>query len=550
MKTIQLTLFFHLLSLGASYSSTAVWVIPDCVRVNPQTGHVFENSDAYPPDDRWRPEYRNLNSVWRQDGNHNKMVLWGGRNEYLSAQIILERKNCVLSGITIDIDDLKGPETIPSEKNITLFKEWYIEVTRPSEAYIKPIDLGWYPEVLIPLNKDGLRTFGAPFLRSRSNEWYPKSTKPSLLAGYFHSYNSACRSLYKSTIVIQGKTGETDFKHSIPIELEVKDFTLPDEYHFIPSLNAYGQPFRDANRTMEYFQIAHRHRCLCESFNPKPPFQGRGANIKIDWQSYDETLSPFLDGSAFTSKSNYYGPGMGRPIARVYLPFTGNKSWLGKAVPYGDPDHERSYQEVLKQIEQHYDDKGWKETTLVFFINDFDECKTKEGHEWVEYYGKLLWSAGLKDPSRFRYRFDSGALRNISEHIPEWTPDYLIDKLNEINMWVVCGAWKYISVKETATLRQQGKDIWFYFSNTSGEPCIGSCYIDAELIGLRTWPWIGMAIRIDFRLHLGMDLRRRGERSDGPILGRAKQALGEMETPVLSMMAHSLGLKTYVLRSG
>jgi len=474
-----------------AHSSINIWAVSDSVRVNPQTGRVFENSKIYPAHDRWRSEYRMQNSVWHSDGDSQKIFLWGIRNEYVSAQLILEKDDQDLTEITLTIGDLQGPDTISHEKNLTLFKEWYIEVTRPSEAYIRPLGLGWYPEILIPLDKNGLEKMGMPFsLPDKLNDIPNQINQALWLDVYIPKRISA--GLYKSEITIQGMAAGESWIRIVPLELEILDFDLPDTYHFVPSLNTYGQPFRDKNRMLEYYQIAHQHRSLCESFNPKPSFQGRGSELKIQWQSYDKMLSPLLDGSAFTSRYGYYGPGEGQPISRIYLPFTSNKSWLGKAVPPGDPDHETTYQEALRQIENHFDEMGWKQTTRVFFINDFDETKTVEGHDSVEYYGKILWSAGLKNPSRFRYRFDSGALRNISHHIPEWTPDFLINKLDPVNMWVVCGAWQYISAKETAKLLQQGKDVWFYFSNTSGEPCIGSCYIDAELIGLRTWPWICM----------------------------------------------------------
>ncbi len=117
MKTIPLILISFFLSLHTAHSSISIWAVPDSVRVNPQTGRIFENSEAYPANDRWQPEYRNQNSVWRQDGNDHKLFLWGGRNEYVSAQIVLEREDRDLTEITIGIGDLEGPETIPCSKN-------------------------------------------------------------------------------------------------------------------------------------------------------------------------------------------------------------------------------------------------------------------------------------------------------------------------------------------------------------------------------------------------------------------------------------------------
>ncbi len=489
---IHLLLSILILSISnlvfASEDSLQVWAVPDTVRVDPQSGQVFENSDAYPTDDRWQTEYRDTNSVWKEKGK-GTLSLRGARNEYVAAQIILEKTQQNIEQITINISDLKGPGIIERDKNIALFKEWYIQVTRPSEAYIKPIGLGWYPEALIPLDKQLPGDFGMPFNIPDKRNDIPDQQNQTLWIDIYIP-KTAEKGLYEGSMNISYKSGDNISASTIPLRLEIWDFSLPDTFHLAPSLNTYGTPFRDEERKIQYFQIAHRHRCLCESFNPKPDFSGQGKELKLDWQKYDNIMSPMLDGSVFTDEYGYYGPGTGKSVSRIYLPFTSNKRWLGGAVPRGEPEHVETYQEALRQIEQHFMDKGWDKTTLVFFINDFDETKTIEGHESVEYYGKVLWNAGLNNPSQFAYRFDSGAFRNISHHIPEWTTSSLIEKLDEVTMWVICGAWRYISADGVANLRKQGKDAWFYFSNTSGEPCIGSCYIDAELIGLRTWPWI------------------------------------------------------------
>ncbi|RJP32602.1 MAG: DUF4091 domain-containing protein [Candidatus Omnitrophota bacterium] len=483
--------FLLLIIAPVAYTDTPpvkIRAVPDTVRIDPQTGRVFEDSDAYPFADRWKHEYKDRNSVWREDDGAS-ISLWGGRNEYVAAQIVLERTGDAVENISISISDLHGPETIRRENNIALFKEWYIEITRPSEAYVKSIGTGWYPEVLIPLDEQGLGEFGMPFSIPDKRNGIPNQQNQLVWIDIFIP-KSIANGFYEGSVVITGGNGNDGFHVQIPLKLEVLDFSLPDTFHLAPSLNTYGQPFQDKERTIEYFQIAHQHRCLCESFNPKPAFRGIGANLKLNWEDYDRAMSPLLDGSAFTDKHDYYGPGTGRPISRIYLPFTNNKSWLGQAAPRGSDEHENTFKEALRQFEAHFAEKGWEQTKLVFFINDFDETKTIEGHEAVVYYGNLLWSAGLKDPSRFAYRFDSGAFRDVSHHIPDWTTDSLIAKLDVVNMWVVCGAWRYISADGVAKLREKGKEAWFYFSNTSGEPCIGSCYIDAELIGLRTWPWI------------------------------------------------------------
>src|SRR5205807_6766340 len=44
-------------------------------------------------------------------------------------------------------------------------------------------------------------------------------------------------------------------------------------------------------------------------------------DIQFDWTSYDARLGKYLDGSAFTEKYGYSGPGYGVPTELLILPF-------------------------------------------------------------------------------------------------------------------------------------------------------------------------------------------------------------------------------------
>ena len=52
-----------------------------------------------------------------------------------------------------------------------------------------------------------------------------------------------------------------------------------------------------------------------------PALTVSGADVKIDWSKYDARLGKYLDGSAFTGKYGYNGPGYGVPIEFLMLPF-------------------------------------------------------------------------------------------------------------------------------------------------------------------------------------------------------------------------------------
>lgn len=229
----------------------------------------------------------------------------------------------------------------------------------------------------------------------------------------------------------------------------------------------------------------------------KPGVSGKGKNLKLDWNEYDRLYGEALDGSLYTEKFGYRGPGEGMPLERAYMPFTSAEWPVGKD-GMGEPWHEESYHKALLEIEKHFDQKKWTGTELAFFINDYDEPTRKEQFADIQYFGKLLRSAPLKHQDRIKYRIDIGHFADIETRIPDWNTDTVLAVLGPvIDLWVTCAGTPYVNHRLMSKLVNLiGRDVWFYTSNTAGEPCIGSQYLDSELLGLRTWAWITWKYKI------------------------------------------------------
>jgi hypothetical protein len=281
-----------------------------------------------------------LNSVW----NGSEISLFGGKNEVVSFNLIMEAPQTTLTSLNVAVSTLNGPNgnSISSRpatgnevfnfagRNIELFYVRYLKIEGLSvlayegyyyderhipERFRRPYDLntgegsgGWtdrpdhdkyYPEIAVPLE------LSSPFeIRGGTSQciwcdiYIPKQTSPGN---------------YTGTVTVS-KNGAS--LREIPITLSVRNFELPDEPSaktmvFIDLENLgdrylaekYPDPGSDLyNKLMNienlHFQLAHRHKISLID-NPIPPDQMGDA-----WVSR-------LDGGLFTSAKGYAGIGEG-----------------------------------------------------------------------------------------------------------------------------------------------------------------------------------------------------------------------------------------------
>jgi len=180
------------------------------------------------------------NSVW--DGA--TVSLFGARNEIVAFQVILEANSEGAQTVDVTVSDLVGdkggvitgshPLPAPNDYigvGVELFTEHYLNVTQYSyydpgcggfytTAAANPQITGWIPDALIPLSAaPGMG--GAPFnIAANMNQgvwvdiYIPKLAPLGL-------YTGMLTVTVNSVIAAQ-----------LPIQLQVLDFTLPDETHY------------------------------------------------------------------------------------------------------------------------------------------------------------------------------------------------------------------------------------------------------------------------------------------------------------------------------
>ena len=252
------------------------------------------------------------NAVWKD----STINIFGGRNEIVAFQLIIQSETGGAENVNVIISDLKnGTEIIPGSKSgssdpydnrdryIELFTEHYLNIaTRSAPLWLfaqsaapSPYYSGWVPDCLIPFSAASGKG-GAPFsiaANSSQGIWVdvliPKDAMDGIYSG-------------KVTVTVSDKT-----VREIPLLMKVYNFTLPDSTHL---KNMFGMlPWDLAKRhgvqtwsasyfTLEakYYQMAHRHRFDIVSEVPNLTFM-------------TDYYKRYLTGEMYTAASGYSGPG-------------------------------------------------------------------------------------------------------------------------------------------------------------------------------------------------------------------------------------------------
>lgn len=288
-----------LFSFGQSSGIRLVWAI--------------DQSEKIRQDDLDNPLVDNPNNaVWQ----NNKINVFGGRNEIVAFQLIIQTNAGGATNVNVSISDLKnGKATIPGSAtgstdpfdyrgmNIELFTEHYLNMTKRSpplwffsdSAAPSAYYTGWVPDCLIPFSAPQGRG-GAPFaIEGNKNQgiWVDILIPKNAVAGTYTG---------NATITISKKVFV-----KIPIVLQVYDFTLSDSTHIKNMFGIYPETLAERhgvingsaayyNLEAKYYQMAHRHRFDLV----------RGVKNLSDMDNYQKR---YLSGDMYTNKNGYAGPG-------------------------------------------------------------------------------------------------------------------------------------------------------------------------------------------------------------------------------------------------
>jgi hypothetical protein len=410
-----------------------VWAVPGLVKINPFDGTVLASAGG-PRDSR-----ATTNAVW--DGR--TVRLFGARGEYVSYQLVLERSSSheTVAGLTLAPGELRGPAGVITTSNIEVFKNWYA----------RNADDVWQPSYAVPWETSKAieipdRQRGMTGQRNQSmyvDVYIPKDAKPGVYAGAVRISAAAASA-------------------TVPVEIEVYDFELPDVLRFWPELNAYAVP----DHALDYHRLAHQHRLVFNPWVLTPTLDRTGSDIRVRWDEYDEAAGPLLSGEAFRGNRR-----SGVPTPALYLPFIDSWPTPLSRETYAYPGHwpsrgdsaealvahyltappiarglsdgyKRAFLSVQRQFVDHFAERGWRRTEMQLFFGgknthrtDFGSnmwWTTDEPYHWDDWlalqFFANLWSTGRRtlgaDPRIWAARAD------ISR--PMWTGRVLDGVVNTV----------------------------------------------------------------------------------------------------------------------
>jgi len=332
-----------------------VWALPALVKLSPEKPEAMF-------DDLAKQESGAVGASKAAD-------LFGARGETVSFQLCIERLGTEpLKGVKVAAPQLKGPDgrTIGAGE-VDLYRNWYAKNAKGR----------WQPAYAVPLAPGAALEIPDPArgLAAQENQtlyvdiYIPKDAKPGV---------------YRGAAAVEAEGAEAA---SIPVQVEVFDFVLPDALSFWPELNAYRIPGGFA----DYWRLAHQHRCVANFWRFVPGLKGAGKDIRVDWAQYDKDVGPLLTGEAFKGCRR-----AGAPPEVMYLPFEDSwptpltketyrydgrwpgrgedKKWITEhylKAPYiGDAlsqPYKDAFLAVERQFIEHFKEKGYARTQMQCF---------------------------------------------------------------------------------------------------------------------------------------------------------------------------------------
>lgn len=420
--------------LSASASMRRVWAIND--------GEKVERDDLDNPN-------KSSNSAW--DGRRIK--IFGARNEIIAFQVIVEAGPEGIQKLRVSLPDLRhanggarirytAPILDPTNyvgRSIQLFSVNYMNVEAASHAdwVFKPGSpaapkdpTGWKPVQLVPENaKAGRGGFPLQVSPSRNQAiWIEVYTHKNLPAG-----------IYRGQISVDADGR----KQTIPIELELFDFSLPD-WNSIDAMVYYEslQPvmYQGRNLDAQYHRFAHRQRIeLVHAY---------------DIKTATAAIARFT-GQDFTKARGYEGPGEGvgnRIIPRTF--YGPGRDFDERAGAWQQAD------EWMKFINQNFPGA----TTFLYLP---DEPRRSE-YEYIRKLADNLHS-------------NPGPGKGLLTFV---TKRYVKELDGAIDIWDT-GPLGY-DIERAMAERSRGRRYWIY---NGGRPAAGAIVIDAPATDPRATMW-------------------------------------------------------------
>ena len=330
---------------------------------------------AVPAEQKIRPKDRveTSNLVW--SGEKKQITVAGAGNEHVPFQVVITApvpegwRPKAPDGFFITASDLTSASgKVISQKQVSLFLEHYIQIY----AISSPVGAtGYWPDALAPLKE--------PF--SMQAQYAVVGNRPIWIDIAIPTGTPAGKYAGKITVLQDGKMLET-----LGLQLEVYNFSLPEETHLITYLNVskselerfYNKPPSDPEieqLTQNYFDFLYSHRMETWGNDPLVPevtLNGEKVEVKLNDSRYE-----------------YY---MNKLKSKRVILDAGPYSLVSKitAEPFS-PAFNDKVKVYLKAVDSYFRKNGWIDRLV--FNSPIDEPNTKKDYEETRQWALLVHEA-------------------------------------------------------------------------------------------------------------------------------------------------------------
>ncbi|MBL7044200.1 MAG: carbohydrate binding domain-containing protein [Pirellulaceae bacterium] len=402
-----------------------------------------------------------------------RIAIAAARNEREPLQLAL-RSTREIRDVQVEIEPLVGPDGFRlDDLEVTLVG--YVPVDHPTNYY-RSDSPAWHRKT--PSSRGGCDGWAGmwpdPLLPQKTFDVAPEMTQPVWVT--VNVPKQAPPGDYTGKLrLVPGKGDRHLFEDnkvpvtfSVPVNVHVWDFTLPDENHVAAIYDVrlghgsslWGKPLDEMYPEIIRFMASRR---LCpDTIRPAPVFRRQDGRVTADFTEFDKAAEVYFDQLKFPfayTPWDLYLFGWGHPPKTVFgeRPYEGDPPYESADRSKLRPEYKRVYQEILAVFWNHLKEKGWHDK-VVLYISD----EPFDGHQHIRQQMKALCDMIHEvDPSIPIYS-------STWKHVPEWD--------GYLDVWGI-GHYGRVPVSRMAELRAAGDRLWF---TTDGQMCTDTPYCAVE----------------------------------------------------------------------
>jgi len=406
-----------------------------------------------------------------------RVTLRAARNEYEPAQIAF-RSAKALKGVGVELSPLKHAE---------------------GKGTIEGENLTWNFVGFIPLKKntphaDKLRLRAAPcevpdpLLEERTLGVKANTTQPVWLT--IRVPKDAAPGTYGGTVAVVAG----DERVTIPIELTVDPFTLPDERHLLATnwfntrtiakshrVEEWSEPFWAVLERYARNMAQHRQNVFYTPWTLIAVTREPDGKLSFDYSRFDRYVELFLKAGVSDRIElrhvGHFGKGGwgGTEIVLTKVSATDRKT--GKRVTLSA---EEGLAPLLADLQRHLAERGWLERAMIHVA---DEPSINNIESWRKA------SAFVHKAAPKLRRIDAIETIDFTGTLEVWVP-----KLSHFDRW-----------RDAYEARRTGNELWYYICCHPYGNVYPNRFLDYPLAAVRVLHWINFACDLPGYLHWGLN---------------------------------------------